>query len=1218
MLLLCCCCIFVCVTLLIYIVYSDMEALAKELPSGKYYMDSRAYTEAKEMYGRSENVAFSTDNITRIVNWDLLEPVIFSIISEGKDDFVVPNLVRDEIDAEVRLQYEEETKTYIKDKLKFLQNRNGQPVITGKWRKEPYPKRSYEKVTDYLCASCLSNDEGTELLQQLDTPLNGFLGQAYNYDDYQLSEEWMVTFKDGLSAAPSENEIIRNQIESILELLTIQVQDKVCNEVGVLAVEPLGLGSKLEERYVWGMDCYTRRMIDIAIEDNVEKDLFSVEKSKLFVERKLLPAINAQQPENAHNMKYALQHIVDGHASGGHGYSNDDVVYANAVLKNIQEIGIDIFRIHPKGTGVICVAPEGIPPHVFISEYLGEMYPPYRWCERLDVIGQAQETFGLKPTLPDFYNILLERPRQDTNGYNVIYVDASQKANMGSSCSHSCNSNLTTAVVARNGKLCIALCTTRYIYYGEELTMDYYSITSSEIEWRAAICLCGQSTCRGSFLNYATQDDLQQVLNQNCGPLWRYSSLLVACSMNNRSLSAVDEETLARHGISNAALGKNCPNWMKKYAADNLKFVELERKALPCALMRPKNGVSSPYTFSSADMDARIVMEQRLQSLICSYSMVSRVLEKQPAEMRDTLPLRPYTASEAIEKVWSKVVKVIPGLLEKHLLLESGSKSSKKNPVSNGTASDVVVTDDMIKQTKARVQNAIKECQEIVCSTQPANMSILRKCILDLRKALLVIEDLSTATAKVGLLADMLIFWANTTNFSSPQLYSSIESDSITVPARELGTNILRKNVCKEPVMKRFKEKASAGATVTADTSVTVAQTCSVVNHQGPAILDPNEPVYNSKKVYSSMFTFYQLLDWYNAGTDEKLTPPELFGCVQLPEPSQCFGSSEVVYGPKQRSILIKHLKDTKAQLLPWPNAIKTCFSFPISTDLLYGSPMLDVPLGKVDAVGRVLKEFNEECNSIRGINDEEDGPQFDEWLAPENNVNWVQCEDCKKWRRVAFHVDNESLPETWYCSMNFWDPDSASCSVAQDSWDTNAEVTLSYGKEVEKEKTFVEDSWWDVYCNKNNIYYEGQVKQIKAASAAAGSTDPVMVKFHFKGWSSKFDEWISSDSDRIKEHNLFTLPSTSKVNPREQEKWQGFRGLIIENKKRKSIEGSAGTTSGRTDSEKKRKLGTTRKKRTSFNKENSSSFLNISQDETLSNSLDDGECVLFEPFIQG
>jgi hypothetical protein len=41
-------------------------------------------------------------------------------------------------------------------------------------------------------------------------------------------------------------------------------------------------------------------------------------------------------------------------------------------------------------------------------------------CERLDIIEQAQETFGLKPTLPDFYNILLERPRQDPGGYGYV------------------------------------------------------------------------------------------------------------------------------------------------------------------------------------------------------------------------------------------------------------------------------------------------------------------------------------------------------------------------------------------------------------------------------------------------------------------------------------------------------------------------------------------------------------------------------------------------------------------------------------------------------------------------------------------------------------------------------------------------------------------------------------------------------------------------------
>lgn len=130
------------------------------------------------------------------------------------------------------------------------------------------------------------------------------------------------------------------------------------------------------------------------------------------------------------------------------------------------------FRIHPKGTGVVCINKNGIQPHVVIAEYLGEMYPSYRWCEKLDVVSQAQREYNLKPALPDFYNILLERPRKDDRGYgtcvqsvvrltnaDLIFVDASQKANHGSSCSHSCDANCTSAVVARNGKLVIVLTT---------------------------------------------------------------------------------------------------------------------------------------------------------------------------------------------------------------------------------------------------------------------------------------------------------------------------------------------------------------------------------------------------------------------------------------------------------------------------------------------------------------------------------------------------------------------------------------------------------------------------------------------------------------------------------------------------------------------------------------------------------------------------------------
>ena len=44
-------------------------------------------------------------------------------------------------------------------------------------------------------------------------------------------------------------------------------------------------------------------------------------------------------------------------------------------------------------------------------------------------------------------------------GTGLLYVDASQKANIGSSCSHSCDANCTSSIVARNGRLTIAMTT---------------------------------------------------------------------------------------------------------------------------------------------------------------------------------------------------------------------------------------------------------------------------------------------------------------------------------------------------------------------------------------------------------------------------------------------------------------------------------------------------------------------------------------------------------------------------------------------------------------------------------------------------------------------------------------------------------------------------------------------------------------------------------------
>ena len=183
-------------------------------------------------------------------------------------------------------------------------------MISGKWRKEPYAARAYEYLTDYAVTANVGEEEGTQLRQQLVTPLNGFLGQAYNYDDHDLTEEWMVTFQDKGSKGPSDDEVIRTQLESLLEIMMVAVQDRVCTETGVLQRAPLQLGVDIKEVPVWGIDCYTRRMVEMAIEDRVNSEQRDAKSIKKFIERALLPTINDQPSDKAYDMTNTVNAIL--------------------------------------------------------------------------------------------------------------------------------------------------------------------------------------------------------------------------------------------------------------------------------------------------------------------------------------------------------------------------------------------------------------------------------------------------------------------------------------------------------------------------------------------------------------------------------------------------------------------------------------------------------------------------------------------------------------------------------------------------------------------------------------------------------------------------------------------------------------------------------------------------------------------------------------------
>lgn len=525
---------------------------------------------------------------------------------------------------------------------------------------------SYEKQTElpesFVGLAYTYNDTG-ESEGWMKSVFKTAMSQDRRREGLTAEEERAAT------ALATDDGVVRAQVRATMRTLLICVQDKVLTDKGVLTENELrsanwdmpdtekemaitaseaamssadvstvtdGLIPDLVEQSVWGIDCYTRRNIIICI----EKDL-DAETAVVFVEKWLLPAINACPAELAYDLANAAK-ILEGlplqekddinsippqpmnvlsnsnvTENWSHSLIGQALLHkikfngpswlkaaAHQLRRAIESLGYDFFRVHPKGHGSIVLSTK-VKANTLVTFYRGEVYPSWRWGEKLDAIEMTQEYIGLRPNLPDFYNMALERPQSDPKGYGLMIVDGSRKAGHGSMLSHSCDPTCEVRVAALNGQLCLAMTTLRDIEQGEELTFDYNAVTESLEEYQAAVCLCGCSKCRGSFLHFATADCYQQVLNRNSPVAVRFANLVKGCT--KKVMSEEDNQTLTRHGFGTAAFGAvsfnrhldlisssdgarldsmaNVPIWLKTYVADVLRYIEYERRALPVALL---------------------------------------------------------------------------------------------------------------------------------------------------------------------------------------------------------------------------------------------------------------------------------------------------------------------------------------------------------------------------------------------------------------------------------------------------------------------------------------------------------------------------------------------------------------------------------------------------------------------------------------------------------
>ena len=120
-------------------------------------------------------------------------------------------------------------------------------------------------------------------------------------------------------------------------------------------------------------------------------------------------------------------------------------------------VGPEHFRIHPKGKGIQCTKRDGIKANSLICKYLGEVYPPWLWFEKQDLLKVKLKELHMEHNLPEFYNIILERPANSEGGYDALYIDPIFRGNFGSRLSHSCDPNCATTTVTIDNQLAIVL-----------------------------------------------------------------------------------------------------------------------------------------------------------------------------------------------------------------------------------------------------------------------------------------------------------------------------------------------------------------------------------------------------------------------------------------------------------------------------------------------------------------------------------------------------------------------------------------------------------------------------------------------------------------------------------------------------------------------------------------------------------------------------------------
>ncbi|KAL8153058.1 hypothetical protein V2J09_010818 [Rumex salicifolius] len=482
------------------------------------------------------------------------------------------------------------------------------------------------------------------------------------------------------------------------------------------------LGHEVIEQEVYGIDPYTHNLL---LDSMSKVEDWSPQQKHDFIEDILLRTLNKQVREFTGSgntpMTYCLRPVIQDVLNTAEAQQDMRTQkLCQALLEAVDDRPGDKYVAYRKGLGVVCNREGGIEKDDFVVEFLGEVYPTWKWFEKQDGIRSLQK--NNKDPAPEFYNIYLERPKGDADGYDLVVVDAMHKANYASRICHSCLPNCEAKVTAVGGHYQIGIYSVRPILFGEEITFDYNSVTESKEEYEASVCLCGSQVCRGSYLNLTGEGAFQKVMKEWHGLLDRHQLMLEACELN--WVSEEDYIDLGKAGLGSCLLG-GLPDWLIAYTARLVRFINFERTKLPQEILKHNLEEKGKYFAdisledekSDAEIQAEGVFNQRLQNLALTLDKVRYVMRRVFGDPKNAPPpLQKLNSEEIVSCLWKGNGSLVDELLRyisPHV--ENGLLNDLKSKI---RARDPSVSDDIEKELRRSMLWLRDEVRNLPCTVK--------------------------------------------------------------------------------------------------------------------------------------------------------------------------------------------------------------------------------------------------------------------------------------------------------------------------------------------------------------------------------------------------------------------------------------------------------------------------------------------------------------------